>query len=181
MSAPNDSINGNYLFLALCEAQKCIGTPTAFCVGAVLAEASPSPSTPPKILATGYSRELPGNTHAEEVCLAKLLENPPWPPTNSTSPSYILYTTMEPCSERLSGNLPCTDRILAYNSNPERLKKGLGEIKTVYVGVKEPSTFIKKNIGEEKLRNAGIEYIHLPGLEDEILRVAKEGHKEAQI
>lgn len=78
----------------------------------------------------------------------------------------MLYTTMEPCSERLSGNLPCVDRIIATE----------GKIKTVYVGAKEPDIFVKVNVGLQKLRDAGIEYILVTGLEEEILREAARGH-----
>ncbi|KAH6842681.1 hypothetical protein B0I37DRAFT_314178, partial [Chaetomium sp. MPI-CAGE-AT-0009] len=61
-------------------------------------------------------------------------------------PNTLLYTTMEPCNERLSGNRTCVDRIL-----------GLGDaIKTVYVGIPEPNTFIRLNEGITRLAEAGI-------------------------
>lgn len=78
----------------------------------------------------------------------------------------MLYTTMEPCSERLSGNTPCVDRIIATR----------GKIKTIYVGVREPDRFVKVNVGLQKLREAGVEYICVTGLEEEILREAVRGH-----
>ncbi|KAL7271670.1 DRAP deaminase [Rhizina undulata] len=136
---------------ALTLARTCPPTTTAFSVGALLL--SPSGT----LLSTGYSRELPGNTHAEQCALAKLAS-----PLPSDA---ILYTTMEPCSERLSGNLPCVDRIISA-----------GNIKTVYVGVKEPDTFVKDNVGRRKLREAGIAYVYVPGLEEEILEAAFKGH-----
>lgn len=71
---------------------------------------------------------------------------------------------MEPCSERLSGNLPCTDRILGTS------------IKTVFVGVLEPDTFIAENTGLRKLKEADVEYIQVPGYEDECLKAAFKGH-----
>jgi pyrimidine deaminase RibD-like protein len=104
--------------LALTEAKKCAPTSTAFCVGAILTTASGD------IISTGYSREHPGNTHAEQVCLDKL--------QGSVPEGAVLYTTMEPCSERLSGNKPCTNRILEN-----------GNIRTVYVGVVETGTFVE--------------------------------------
>ena len=83
---------------------------------------------------------------------------------------------MEPCSERLSGNIPCTDSILRYNESVERRARGLAKIGTVYVGVKEPETFIHRNVAQEKLLAGGVRYVHVSGLEAEILEVARKGH-----
>ena len=47
---------------------------------------------------TGFSREEPGNTHAEQVALARA---PPGAARGGT-----LYSTMEPCAHRLSGEDP---------------------------------------------------------------------------
>ena len=158
--------------LALEEARKSPPKPTNFCVGAVLV----SPSAPEPILATGYTLELPGNTHAEQCCLAKLAQ------TMNISEDHVgdimpedtvLYTTMEPCNLRLSGNLPCADRILlTRTSNSE---KG---IKKVYIGVKEPEKFVGENQGRRKLEDADIQVVHVTGLEDEILKVATAGHEK---
>ncbi|KAF8534557.1 cytidine deaminase-like protein, partial [Trichophaea hybrida] len=142
----------DHLRHALSLAHQCIPTATAFCVGAVIV----SPTG--EVLSTGFSRELPGNTHAEQCALDKLLLATP--PEGS-----IMYTTMEPCSERLSGNRPCLYRILET-----------GGIDTVVVGVKEPTTFIKENVCERVLREKGIVYLHVSGLEREILEVAERGH-----
>nr|CAI6776205.1 BFH_HP1_G0048730.mRNA.1.CDS.1 [Saccharomyces cerevisiae] len=46
---------------------KCGPTKTAFSVGAVLVHGT-------QVLATGYPRELPGNTHAEQCALIKYLQ-----------------------------------------------------------------------------------------------------------
>ncbi|KAK9463989.1 cytidine deaminase-like protein [Lipomyces oligophaga] len=144
-----------YLELALKEAQNCVATPTAFCVGAVIVLPADI------VLSTGYSRELPGNTHAEQCALEKLINQGHIPPARSA----VIYTTMEPCSERLSGNLPCVDRILQSNL-----------FHTVVVGVVEPDTFIKKNIGKQKLSDAGINYFHVSGFEQRCLEIAQRGH-----
>ena len=72
---------------------------------------------------------------------------------------------MEPCSHRLSGNVPCVDRIIQA-----------GKIGTVVVGVAEPDTFVAENTGRKKLRDAGIEVLHVGGLETEILKIATAGH-----
>lgn len=49
-------------------------------------------------------------------------------------------------------------------------------ISKVFVGVSEPETFVGVNEGKKKLEDAGIQVIHVTGLEDEILRVATAGH-----
>lgn len=144
-----------FMNLALQEAHKCTGTPTAYCVGALL-------TTPDgKILSTGYSRELPGNTHAEQCCFDKLTAAGQIIPAD-----VILYTTMEPCSERLSGNVPCVQRVLDAG------------IKTVYVGVEEPVFFVV-NTGREQLAKGGVNVVKVVGLEQEIGEVAIKGHQEA--
>lgn len=148
-----------FMKLALEEARKCEPTQTAFSVGALLVKDG-------KILETGFSRELPGNTHAEQCALEKYFAKTGG---SDVPKGTILYTTMEPCSERLSGNLPCVDRILKTN------------IKTVLVGVLEPTTFIAENVGRKKLTERGVEYVHIPGLEKECLEAARKGHPTSDI
>ncbi|EEQ38250.1 putative bifunctional RIB2 protein [Clavispora lusitaniae] len=143
-----------FMELALENARKCGETQTQFNVGAVLVLDG-------QVLSTGHSRELPGNTHAEQCALEKYFEKTG---QRNVPEGTEIYTTMEPCSLRLSGNLPCVDRIIATN------------IKTCYVGVVEPDTFVENNTGQAKLREAGVEYIHIPGYEDEALKIATLGH-----
>lgn len=143
---------------ALAVARKSIYIPSAFCVGAIITTPSGA------ILSTGYSREQPGNTHAEQVAISKLL--------SSSSPvpgQAAIYTTMEPCNIRLSRNKSCVDRILEC-----------GWVKKVYVGVMEPADFVE-NGGKARLEAAGIEYQLVEGLEEECLGVARgEGRKETE-
>ncbi len=145
-----------FMELALEQAKKCGPTKTAFSVGAVLVHNG-------NILSTGYSRELPGNTHAEQCALEKYFKKTG---DRKVPPGTVIYTTMEPCSERLSGNLPCTDRILET------------DIIACFVGVVEPDTFIKNNIGLQKLKNKGVHYIKIPGYEEECLEAARKGHDD---
>lgn len=140
---------------ALDEANKCVPLESAFCVGAVLVKDE-------VILETGYTRELEGNTHAEQCALEKYRHRMGQDVPDGT----VLYTSMEPCSYRLSGNTPCANRILSSN------------IKTVFVGVLEPTTFVSENVGRKKLENAGVSYVHLPGFEEEALAIAKKGHAD---
>lgn len=167
--------HAHFMQLALSEARKSPPKPTNFCVGACLVAAG----SPPTLLDTGYTLECEGNTHAEQCCFIKqarlhgcteeeLGEHLP--------PDTVLYTTMEPCNKRSVGNLPCVDRILQL-----RRKNGSQAISTVYVGVGEPETFVGVNEGRKKLEDSGIRVIHVPGFEDEILRVATAGHSTGEL
>lgn len=153
-----------YMSYALSLAEQSPPKPTNFRVGAVLVD-----TTKNEVLATGYTLELEGNLHAEQCCFIKLARKHGVDEERLSEvlPQHMaLYTTMEPCSNRLSGNLPCVQRIL-------RLR---GLIQIVYVGVMEPEKFVSENTGRIALQDAGIAFVHVPGLEDSILKVATAGH-----
>lgn len=155
--------------LALVEARKSPPKPTNYCVGALLV----SPSADVPILATGYTLELPGNTHAEQCAFAKFAEasGVSEEDIGSVLPDdTVLYTTMEPCNVRLSGNVVCVDRILRTRRNGKR------GVHKVFIGVKEPEKFVGENQGRQKLENAGVEVVHVSGMEDDILNAATAGH-----
>ena len=150
--------------LALEQAQKSPPKPTNYRVGAVLVDSATN-----EILVTGYTLELSGNTHAEQTCFVKLAEKHGVSEEDlkSVLPGDLaLYTTVEPCSKRLSGNLPCVERVLRL----------AGSIRTVYVGIMEPETFVAENTGKKSLEDAGIAVVHVEGFEKEILDVATAGH-----
>ena len=164
-----------YMEHALQQARLSPPGPMNFCVGAVLVDADKN-----EILSTGYSLELsgnrpgdPGTTHAEQCCFIKVAEKHGIPderiaevlPRNT-----VLYTTMEPCNERLSGSRTCVERILRLN----------GAIKVVYVGVKEPGTFIGENKGIKRLEEAGVKVELVDGMQDRILEVAMAGHEKVE-
>ncbi|KAH3684695.1 hypothetical protein WICPIJ_004330 [Wickerhamomyces pijperi] len=146
--------------LALQEAEKCPPTTTAFSVGAVLT------TMDGEILSTGFSRELPGNTHAEQNAITKYLEREN---VDTLPHGCNIYTTMEPCSLRLSGNKPCANRILEHG------------IRNCFVGVLEPDTFVKNNIGKSMLRDKGIGYWKIDGFEEKALKAARKGHPEEPV
>ncbi|CAO3682835.1 unnamed protein product [Rhizopus stolonifer] len=130
------------MFMTMCieEANKSIPAPSAYCVGAVLVQNG-------QVLSKGYSRELPGNTHAEECALAK---------TEGDVSEAVMYTTMEPCSQRLSGNRPCVDGIIE------------AKIKRVVVGVREPPNLVNcEGIG--LLEKHGIEILVVPDVQEKCL------------
>jgi pyrimidine deaminase RibD-like protein len=153
-----------YMGYALGLARKSPPKPTNYRVGALLVD----PKTN-VVLATGYTLEYEGNTHAEQSCFIKLAQehNVPQERLGDVLPEgTVLYTTVEPCFRRLSGNTPCVQRIL-------RLGKA---IKTVYVGVKEPEKFVGENTGRKQLEDAGINVVLVEGMETDILDVATAGH-----
>lgn len=159
-----------YLRLALAEARKSPPKPTNFCVGACVVSAAED-----ELLVAGYTLECEGNTHAEQSCFIKLAakyacseEELGWHLPTGT----VLYTTMEPCNKRSIGNVPCVDRVLGLKDT-----SGGQAIRKVYVGVSEPETFVGVNEGRRKLEEAGIKVIHIPGMQDDILRVATAGHE----
>lgn len=162
-----------YMHLALSLADNSILKSTNFRVGALLVDEATN-----QILSTGYTLELPGNTHAEQCCLDKYCARKQVSAGdigNVLPEKAVLYTTMEPCDRRVSGHVACTERIL-------RTKTGTsGGIKTVYLGVKEPETFVGENTGRMKLANGGIVCVHVAGLEAEILSVATAGHKRDRL
>jgi len=175
-----------YLRKALSEATKCVPTPTAFCVGCVLVTRYPSIADQPVVLATGYSRELPGNTHAEANALAKARGLSPeqlsemFPSAAAeeekegerTAPPDIddvlkytdVYTTLEPCSVRTSGLAPCADALVA------------AKVPRCFIGVGEPDDFVQCE-GARKLRHAGCQVVWVKGLEEDCLSAARRGHQ----
>lgn len=161
----------DYLRLALAQAHKCEPVPTAFCVGCVLVAHWPDET--PVVVATGYSRELAGNTHAEANALAKFRAVDLTQLFPSCDPASLnvddilqtvdVYTTMEPCSIRTSGLSPCADALLA------------AKVKRCFIGVSEPNDFVVCE-GTQKLKQGGIQVVYLKGLEEDCLRVARKGH-----
>ncbi|KAI6710501.1 DRAP deaminase [Diplocarpon mali] len=153
-----------YMRQALDLARKSPPKPTNYRVGALLVDAQAN-----TVIATGYTLECDGNTHAEQSCFIKLAKRHQVAEdalADVLPGGTVLYTTVEPCFKRLSGNLPCVERIIRLGN----------AIKTVYVGVEEPEKFVGENTGRKQLEDAGIEVILVHGLEEEILEVATAGH-----
>ncbi|KAK3292415.1 cytidine deaminase-like protein [Chaetomium fimeti] len=158
--APGD--HKAYMGYAVEQARLSPPSPSKFCVGAVLVDADRD-----EVLSTGYSEELPrdrpgdpGSTHAEHCCFIKVADRHgvhDFDIADVLPPNTVLYTTMEPCNERLSGSRTCV----------------------VYVGIREPDTFIQRNEGIRRLEEAGIKVEMLDGdaeLRALILDVTFAGH-----
>ena len=148
--------------------------PDKVCVGAYLIDTDAN-----RVISTGFSLELPrdsgddpGSTYAEQCCFIKVAREHHIPEDSIGKvlpKSTVLYTTMEPYNERLSGSRSCVERI-------SRLK---GTIKIVYIGIKEPEVFIKGSSGAglKALENAGVAIHVIDELRDKIKEVALAGYK----
>lgn len=112
--------------------RKCPPTDSAFAVGAVIIDEHGT------MLTNGFSRETNAKIHAEEAALKKLRSS-----TIDLS-QCILYSSLEPCNQRLSGATSCMEHILASG------------IKRIIFAAYEPPIFTK-GTGMERLQKAGIE------------------------
>ncbi|PWZ01116.1 PAP2-domain-containing protein [Testicularia cyperi] len=196
--------------VALEEANRSPPTESAFCVGCVITASGDHGSSKEQMLATGFSRELPGNTHAEQCALDKMsarfkVNSNLTSAVNLPQVGLDLYTTMEPCSERLSGNLPCVNRILDFNKAsdafelptkymPRAISRGRSSgtvrvrlrIHRVFQGVSEPDDFVNCQ-SQTVLRDNGIQVftVRAPNgtdeLEERCLLVARKGHPKAKV
>lgn len=123
--------------------RKCPPAEGAFSVGAIIVGADGEE------LAHGYSRETDAHVHAEESALAKL------PADDPRLAGATLYSTLEPCSERKSRPLTCTQLILR------------SPVRHVVIAWREPSLLVADCVGVETLRSEGITVLELPDLADE--------------
>ncbi|PVU85283.1 hypothetical protein BB559_007109 [Furculomyces boomerangus] len=128
--------------IAIQQGKNCPSVDGAYNVGAVI-------TVNGQFATFGYSRQVPGNTHAEENALNALLAKHP---KKESLENVVLYTTMEPCSTRTSGKKSCTDIILEC-----------GFISKIFYCVDEPPLFVDC-VGKEILVGAGIPVIQIPQL-----------------
>ncbi|GLY02468.1 MULTISPECIES: deaminase [Actinoplanes] len=96
------------------------------------------------VLATGYTGETDPHEHAEEAALAKL-------PAGLDLSAATIYSSLEPCTTRLSRPVPCAGLILAA---------GIGRVVLAW---REPLLFADCD-GVETLRRGGVEVVELPDL-----------------
>ncbi len=125
-----------WLRLSIELSKKCVPVSTAFCVGAVIVD------THGKLIATGFSRENDPRKHAEEIAIEKALQ------AKIKLAGSTIYSSLEPCGERLSGKKTCTQWIIETG------------IRRVVFGAYEPPVFVQGR-GEELLKKAGIEVFFL--------------------
>jgi len=173
---PTHATHLKYLTQALTLARLSPPKQSNFRVGCVIvsyAKGTEDEGTP---LSTGYTLELEGNTHAEQCALTKLAQQHQISEEQLNqvlTPEFnaVLYTTLEPCGKRLSGNLPCVERIIATREGNTS-----GGVRKVVFGAKEPGTFVQDSKSLQRLDQAGVSWEFVQGLDDEILQVAMEGH-----
>ncbi|WP_030768785.1 deaminase [Streptomyces sp. NRRL F-2664] len=120
--------------------RKCPPAEGAFSVGAIIVGADGEE------LANGYSRETDAHVHAEESALSKL------PADDPRLAGATLYSTLEPCSERKSRPLTCTQLILH------------SPIRRVVIAWREPSLLVADCVGVETLRAGGLQVVELHDL-----------------
>jgi diaminohydroxyphosphoribosylaminopyrimidine deaminase / 5-amino-6-(5-phosphoribosylamino)uracil reductase len=116
---------------------------TAFSVGCVIVGENRD------VISTGYSREWGDDWHAEAVALQKAQQK------LIDLSRCTLYSSLEPCSVRKSGNGSCCQLILNH-----------GILRVVF-GLREPAIFVDGR-GTEILSNAGIEVVELSCFSGEV-------------
>jgi diaminohydroxyphosphoribosylaminopyrimidine deaminase/5-amino-6-(5-phosphoribosylamino)uracil reductase len=123
--------DATWLQLAVALSKKSKPANVGFCVGAVIVDKYGNQ------IAEGYSRETDHNKHAEEIAIERAKV------ANCDLHHATLYSSLEPCGERLSGRKTCVAYIIENG------------IPLVVFGAYEPSLFVEGK-GEELLQNAGI-------------------------
>lgn len=136
--APPDA-DRHWLALAVDLAGRCVPSPNAFSVGAVVITADGS------LLATGFSRETDPADHAEEVALVKAAAAGGRPLLRGAT----IYSSLEPCAARASRSTPCAELII---------DSGIGR---VVIAWQEPPIFVPGG-GAIRLREAGLRVDFLP-------------------
>lgn len=138
-----------WMAIAIEQAQLCPPSEGAYSVGAVIVDGDG------RELSRGYSRESDPHVHAEESALGKLPDGDP------RLRAATIYSTLEPCSQRRSRPLTCTQLILAAG------------IPRVVIAWREPALFVADCQGKELLEQAGVTVAELP----EFAEAAKEPNK----
>jgi diaminohydroxyphosphoribosylaminopyrimidine deaminase/5-amino-6-(5-phosphoribosylamino)uracil reductase len=143
VSSPNVTTEDQrWMNLAIDLARLCPPSEGAYSVGAVIVDDNGNE------ISRGYSREVDAHVHAEESALNKL------PPNDPRLPGATIYSTLEPCSQRKSRPLSCTQLILAAG------------ISRVVIAWREPSLFVADCQGAELLEAAGVILLEMPELAD---------------
>lgn len=128
-----------WMSLAVDLAWRCPPSDAAYSVGAVIVAADGTE------ISRGFSRENDPYDHAEESALGKLAADTPG------LRGATIYSTLEPCSQRMSRPRTCTQLIIA------------ARIGLVVIAWREPSLFVADCQGVEQLEQAGIPVRELSG------------------
>ena len=124
---------------AFAETSLCEASDSAFSVGSIVT------TMDREIVSTGYSREFGRNWHAEEVAIEKACRK------ITSLDNCSLYSTLEPCGERSSRPVSCSQLIL---------KKS---IPIVIFAESEPDSFVAAPKGIRLLTAKGVQVFKLDG------------------
>ncbi|PVZ14466.1 dihydrofolate reductase family protein [Actinomycetospora cinnamomea] len=130
--------DGRWLAEACTLAERCPPSPSAFSVGCVVVGADGT------VLATGYSRRDHVLDHAEEAALRDV------DPDDPRLAGATMYTSLEPCGQRASRPVPCTQHIL---------DAGIGRVVMAW---REPPVFVGAPSGVARLADAGVTVVERP-------------------
>ncbi|MFF1508337.1 dCMP deaminase [Streptomyces sp. NPDC058326] len=137
--SPYTEADVHWLRRAVDLAYACPPSATAFSVGAVIVDADG------RELASGHSRQLAPDLHAEECALAGV-------PDTATPAGATLYSSLEPCSRRSSRPTPCSELVIASG------------IRRVVIAWREPDVFVADCQGVRLMAGAGVDVIEIPAL-----------------
>lgn len=132
-----------WLLSAIEHSRRCEADRSAYSVGAILVRGESTE------LSRGFSREGGSRLHAEEAALSKI--------KNDLS-GVTLYSSMEPCSERLSGRKSCCELLITAG------------VKRVVFAAREPQTFVECR-GREMLKLAGLEVLEFQDLAYQVAQI----------
>lgn len=131
MTTTKNASNREVMKLAIIEARKCRSTDKQDpLVGAVVVDKQE------EIMGTAYRGELKEGEHAEYTLLERKLHT-------QTLAGATVYTTLEPCTKRGEGKLPCAERLIDR------------KVARVVIGMLDPNREISGD-GVRKLQAAGI-------------------------
>lgn len=151
--------DARWMELAISLAWQSPRSAQAYSVGAVLVGANG------RELSRGFSREGGDpHVHAEESALGKLRRAGGAGAPDARLDGATLYSTLEPCSQRKSRPLTCTQLILATRPAGEGDSGGNTGIRRVVVAWREPGLFVADCQGVELLEQGGVEVTELAEL-----------------
>ena len=133
-----------WMGVAIDLSRQCPPASSAYSVGAVIVD------TEGQEITRGYSRESDPTVHAEEAAFAKVTDT-----DRARLGGATLYTTLEPCSQRVSRPTPCVHLALAAG------------IARVVLAWREPSLFVADCRGVELLQAAGVQVVELDDLAEQ--------------
>lgn len=123
-------------------AKSCPPSDTAFAVWAIIITSDGSEFT-------WYSRELWEKDHAEEVAIQKAID------AGKNLTGAIIYSSLEPCSERASKPKSCSALIIEHG------------FKKAIFGALEWTEFVENCTGMEDMKAAGVEVVYQPITEEQ--------------